>query len=176
MASAEIALRIERVSQLFDVLDPAPFREKSLDTSAEAYITEAAGALPPDAEIELVFIGPEHLEHELTAVADAVRGHFEYRIQQERQRWRWRARIARRATALGFAILGAAIALRGALGLSESPVFDVMSEGLLIFGWVALWRPIEHLLFDRVEHRAKCQLLGRLATVGIGYRPPPGSD
>ena len=98
---------------------------------------------------------------------------FAYVLDQTQRRWRWRARTARRASALGLAILAAAMVLRGMLGDSRFPPIDVTSEGLLIFGWVALWRPIEHLLFDRVEHRARCRLLARLAGARLQYHAPP---
>ncbi len=39
----DIDLRIQRLDQLFDNLDPAPFHAKALDRNAEAYLLESAG-------------------------------------------------------------------------------------------------------------------------------------
>ena len=41
-----IELRVEEISQLFDNLDPFPFRERDLDKDAEAYIVGWARELP----------------------------------------------------------------------------------------------------------------------------------
>ncbi len=41
--TADIAIRVQRIEQLFDSLDPSPFREKSLDADFE--ITSAIAPL-----------------------------------------------------------------------------------------------------------------------------------
>jgi hypothetical protein len=41
-----IEVRVEEISQLFDTLDPFPFRERDLDKQAEEYIVGWAHELP----------------------------------------------------------------------------------------------------------------------------------
>ena len=53
----------------------------------------------------------------------------------------------------------------------QSAASEVMIEGLLVLGWVALWRPIEVLLFDRHEARQQRQVLAALAAIAIDWRP-----
>lgn len=173
MHEHEISIRITDAAQLFDVLDPAPFREKSLSAAAEVYLIDCAGSLAPDHAIDIVVAGPQHLEHELPAIREAVHGHFAYLLQQAQRRWKWRAGIARRATALGLVILVVSVALRGVVDSAPLGIVDVATEGLLVLGWVALWRPIEHWVFDRAEHRGRCALLARLSTATLKYRSPP---
>jgi hypothetical protein len=43
----------------------------------------------------------------------------------------------------------------------------VMSEGLLIGGWVAMWRPIEILLYDWWPLRSEYQLFDRLRDMQV---------
>jgi hypothetical protein len=43
-----IEIRVERAAQLFDTLDPFPFREKGLDPAAEKYIVDWARELGRD--------------------------------------------------------------------------------------------------------------------------------
>ena len=52
IARIEVALR--DVNQLFHTLDPSPFRERSLDEAAEAFIVSWARDLPHRAELELL--------------------------------------------------------------------------------------------------------------------------
>ena len=51
---------------------------------------------------------------------------------------------------MGLAVLGACVSAAAVAQASIAPgiVHDAVSEGLLIVGWVAIWRPIEALLYD----------------------------
>jgi hypothetical protein len=49
-----IEIRVERAAQLFDTLDPFPFREKGLDPSAEKYIVDWARELGRDRPLRIV--------------------------------------------------------------------------------------------------------------------------
>src|SRR5690606_37266236 len=54
-----IELRLREVRQLFNHLDPAPFREKDLDPAAEAYIEDAVREIGARQRIRLVIHLPE---------------------------------------------------------------------------------------------------------------------
>jgi hypothetical protein len=43
-AEHTIEVRIEEISQLFDMLDPFPFRERDLDKDAEEYMSAGAAS------------------------------------------------------------------------------------------------------------------------------------
>jgi hypothetical protein len=46
----------------------------------------------------------------------------------------------------------------------------IVDEGLLILGWVALWRPTEALLYDWWPLARRRMLLRRLASIPIEVR------
>jgi hypothetical protein len=48
---------------------------------------------------------------------------------------------------------------------------DILGEGLLIIGWVAMWRPLEIFLYEWVPIRRRCQILGTLATIPVTIQP-----
>ena len=50
---------------------------------------------------------------------------------------------------------------------------DLLGESLLIVGWVALWRPAELLLFDRIEARIDRRVLERLAAIPVEFHAVP---
>ena len=54
--------------------------------------------------------------------------------------------------------------------ITAEPGLRIIDEGLLILGWVALWRPLDILLFDRFEMRASIKTLRRLAVVPVEVR------
>lgn len=51
---------------------------------------------------------------------------------------------------IGIAFLGTLLALSEAVGrnFTPGPLASIVSESLVIGGWVALWRPLEIFLYD----------------------------
>lgn len=166
-AMVEIPIRIERLSQLFDSLDPSPFREKSLDRNVEAYLLECAEehhhAVPLQLRLEL----PADLGDKGSELADAIHAHFRWLHAQAERRSRARGHIHRAALLLGILVLGITLLLRRWLSGWQSDAVEILGEGLLILGWVALWRPAETVLFDTWGHRRQRALLRRLSDVPI---------
>ena len=51
-----------------------------------------------------------------------------------------------------------------------------IEEGLLILGWVAMWRPVEILLFEHWESHQDHAMLQRLASIPIEFVFLPGTS
>ena len=51
--------------------------------------------------------------------------------------------------------------------LAGNRLSDIIREGFLIGGWVAMWRPLEVFLYDWWPIRADGRLLQRLATIPV---------
>jgi hypothetical protein len=51
--------------------------------------------------------------------------------------------------------------------LDESRIGEIIREGFLIGGWVAMWRPLEVFLYDWWPIRADARLFQRLATMPV---------
>ena len=47
---------------------------------------------------------------------------------------------------------------------------DIVAEGMLIIGWVAMWRPLEIFLYEWVPVRRRCRTLARLSTMRVIVR------
>ncbi len=172
----EIELRIQRMDQLFDSLDPAPFRAKALDRNAEAYLLESAGEHSARQALTVAIHAPAALEDRLADIASAIRTHFALAHQQAERRHRHRRRIGRIALSTGVATLALALLLRSWVETIGGPVGDVLAEGLLILAWVALWRPIETIGFDSWESREERRLLAMLSRVPIRFVATAGTE
>lgn len=168
---AQIDIRIERGEQLFDSLDPSPFREKALDVDFEAYLRDCAGEQPSGLPLRLCIEAPPELQARAADVESAIHGHFHFALQQSERRHRASQRRYRGVVLAGFAVLAVSLTLRRLLEDWQGAFSEVLVEGLLVLGWVALWRPIEVLLFERHEARQQRQLLARLAAIEIVWRP-----
>ncbi len=173
---AEIELRIHRLEQLFDSLDPAPFHAKALDRNADAYLLESAGEHGTHQPLTIAIHAPAALGDRLADITSAIHTHFALNHRQAERRHRRRRRIGRVALSAGVATLAVALLLRRWVKTIGGPIGEVCAEGLLILAWVALWRPIENIGFDSWESREERRLLAKLSKVPIRFVSTAGND
>lgn len=164
-----IELRVHALSQLFESFDPSPFREKALDPAAHRYILSCAQEFAPNPSICLVVHLPESLREQTDAIVAGIRNHFRLEAETARRELRHQMRIGRLSLFWGFVILASCSAGRSLLSLPSEQLTRFFSEGLLILGWVALWRPIETLLFEHWKARDECRWLERLSRMRIEF-------
>jgi hypothetical protein len=177
-----IEIRIEDISQLFHTLDPFPFHERDLDKDAEEFIVSWARELPVDQPLRIVVHLPEAQAstpqaHEIGA---AITGYFAYRARIIVLELKELFRLGRRALAIGVTVLSFSVIIGQAVAatLTPRPVARVIEESLLIFGWVANWRPIEIFLYEWWPIVRRRNLYLRLAAAQVELKPygnDPGS-
>jgi len=80
---AKIELNLSRLSQLFNSLDPSPFRERDLDLDAEEYIVGSAEEIPRQRPLRLVIHLPADQIPDVGAADfnEAIHHYFAYRKQ-----------------------------------------------------------------------------------------------
>ena len=174
---AEIALRLQRVDQIFDTLDPAPFHAKALGRDAHAYLVESAGEYAAREPITIAIHAPLALAAHLDDITAGIHAHYALAHTQAERRHRRRRRIGRLSLVAGVATLAAALLLRIEVERIGGSLGYVLAEGLLILAWVSLWRPIEMIGFDSWESRDERRLLAKLARVPVRFvATTAGSD
>ena len=180
MAEHTIALRVDDLAELFNTLDPFPFRERDLDREAEEYIVDWARELPPDQLIRIVIHFPDNeaqvkVSHELS---EALRGYFSHRASSLQSDLHELFRIGRRSLAVGVPVLiTCLVASQIASGLLlESPFRRLVEESFLILGWVANWRPLEIFLYDWWPLARRRDLYRRLSTSTVEAKPYPAAS
>jgi len=167
---AIIALQVDKVGQLFDTLDPMPFREKDLDREAEEYIVGWARELPRRAPIRILIHLPtaemsgEHAQE----LPQALRRYFSYRAEAVGRELSELFRMGRYALPIGLGVLALCVmGARLARGFWTGQFGALIGEGLIILGWVANWRPLEIFLYDWVPIVRHRNLLRRLSQAEI---------
>jgi len=146
-----IDIKVRHSGQLFDGRDPAPFRERDLDEDAVDYILAAAQDVPRSQALKIVVTISEEPQARLAhdVIVEAVRGHFTYELERLERRLRELLRRGHVILGVGLTVLVVFLTLAGlTTSLPSAPLRDILREGLVIIGWVAMWRPIEVLLYD----------------------------
>ena len=168
---ALIEVHISELQQLFNSLDPTPFRKRDLDPRAEAFIADWAREKHGDAPLGLLI----HVDREvassddISTVESAVRGYFAERADVTRRQLRQLFRRGRTSLVIGLVFLAASILLGNVIDgmLHDTNFAGVVKESLLIGGWVAMWRPLEVFLYDWWPVRAEARLFDRLSAMTV---------
>jgi hypothetical protein len=177
-----IEVRVGELKQLFNAIDPSPFREKDLDPNAEEFIVGWARDVHKDTSLALlVYLDrPAGLPEEATVLRDAIREFFGHRAQSSRQRLRQLLRRGRTSLLIGVAFLAASLLIGDMIerAIGGERLGAVLRESLLIGGWVAMWRPLEVFLYDWWPILAEGRLFDRLSAmpVRIAYTSDASSE
>ncbi len=177
-----IEVRVAELRQLFNAIDPSPFRERDLDPKAEEFIVDWSRDFPRDARLALVV----HLDRaagppdEATMLRDAVHEFFSQRAASARRNLRELFRRGRISLVIALGFLALSIAIGGRLADYFQPgrTAEILREGFLIGGWVAMWRPLEVFLYDWWPIRGEARLYDRLSQmpVRIEYQQAASTD
>jgi hypothetical protein len=166
-----IEVRVGELRQLFNAIDPSPFREKDLDPNAEEFIVAWAKEVPRDAPLALLvhLDRPAGLADEPVILRDAIREFFGHRAEMLRRRVRELLRVGRTSLLIGLVFLAVSIAVGGVVegAFNGRRLGEILRESLLIGGWVAMWRPLEIFLYDWWPIRAEARLFDRLSAMPV---------
>ena len=171
--SKSIEVTVETPTRLFHELDPSPLVGRDLDEQVEAYILACAREMNAVHYSLVLHVPATEMPGETAAAAlsDAIRAYFQYRRDEEARKLQALMRDGRQALAIGIAFLFVC-GLLGWIALRElaAPLGTFLDEGLLIIGWVALWRPLEILLYDWRPIRRERRVLDALGRMPVAFR------
>ena len=162
-----IEVRLLKLDQLFNSLDPSPFLERDLDDEAEDFIVDWARELPTDIRIRIVVhLPPDEVqkarEHDVEA---AIARYFAYRAAKAQGELKELFRVGRRYLTIGIPVLLVCLITSqfARFMFGEGPLARTVEESLIIVGWVANWKPIETFLYDWWPLKRRRDLFHRLS-------------
>lgn len=166
-----IELRPGELRGLFHRLDPAPFREKDLDPAVEQYVIEGFRDLGPERKPRIVIhlADTEAGSSDAQSLPIALRRYFDYRAGQAALELRVLIRRGLASLAIGLGFLFTCLWLRRLVQDNE-----MLSEGLQIIGWVALWRPVQIFLYDWWPIYRRQRRYRQIAQLPVEVRSRPG--
>ncbi len=168
-----VDLKIRTARQLFDARDPAPFRERDLDDDAVDYLLLSFEEIPPADPVCIVLRVEEAPEAMAGALDEetiryAIRAHFAYEVERVRSQLRRVLRQGNLFIAIGLGTLVACLVLARAAERIPSDLWKpIVREGLVITGWVAMWKPLEVFLYEWWPFRHRIRLLQRIADAEV---------
>jgi len=176
-----IEIRLSSIEQLFQTLDPSPFREKDLDKDVEDFIVSWARELHADLPFTIVVHLPEKQQSrsEAKEIGPAITGFFGYSAREVGLELKELFRVGRRSLAIGIAVLVVSIVASQMVAhkFEPRPLGKVLEESLIIFAWVANWRPTEIFLYDWWPIARRRRLYQKLAAAKVELKPyKPGES
>jgi hypothetical protein len=176
-----IEVHVSELKQLFNAIDPSPFRERDLDPNAEEFIVDWAKEASPSATFGLAIYldRPAGLPNEPADLREAIHEFFRHRAELLRRRLRELLGRGRTSLVIGVSALGVSVAMGNLVGrMFSNHIAEILQESLLIGGWVAMWRPMEIFLYDWWPIRAEATLSDRLSVmpVRISYKQDGSAD
>lgn len=163
----QISLRLREVGQLFNSMDPTPFLHRDLDPDAEEFIDSWAQEFPAGSRFQLII----HLQEPAkeadpgALLTEVIHNFYTYKAEMAERELRRLLRLGRSSLLVGVGFLALCTLAAQAVGaLVHGPYVDIAREGLVIAGWVAMWRPLQIFLYEWwpiVRRRRTCLGLAR---------------
>jgi hypothetical protein len=145
-----IELKVRNIKQLFDARDPAPFRERDLDDDAVSYVVSAFREFQLRTPIKVkIHLSEDQANAEQEQyVREAVASFFEYEALLARRKLSQTLRQGQLSLIIGITFMSLCLGVSYWLDTFDQKFLSKLGEsGLLVFGWVAMWRPIDIFLY-----------------------------
>jgi hypothetical protein len=153
-ARDEFAIRLRSIEELFWEFDARPVAERSITGDARWAMLDEWDRVRERDPNALVIYAPasERASTDETAVKTAIRSSLESASGPLR-RVDPLSRQETVAARLGIAVWFLTIVVSTAIDrVSEDVLAEGISQGLILVGWVALWRPAERFVVEVVPH------------------------
>jgi hypothetical protein len=147
-----VEIKIKDIKQLFNSFDPSPFLEKDLDDDAVEYITTSFLEYPMKTGIKITVHMPENKKGKFNEdhIKDAIRNFYVYKNIIEDNNIKLKIEEGKKSLYIGLGFLVSCLFIREMITahLVKNIFTIITSEAFLIFGWVAMWKPISNILYD----------------------------
>lgn len=163
-----IELSLLDVQQLFNTMDPSPFRGKDLDRDAEEFIISWSQEYAVNEPVTLrIHLEQWPADDPTPLIRDAVHNYFAYRAKLSDLEFKRLMRQGRLSLLIGVVFLGACLSVSAMVPHESGTLADYLRESLTIGGWVAMWRPMEIYLYDWWPVRRHGRNFARLGEMSI---------
>ncbi|HYD03234.1 MAG TPA: hypothetical protein VEC16_02950 [Alphaproteobacteria bacterium] len=169
----KININIKTVGQLFNSFDPSPFLEKDLDDDAFEYIVSSVQEHPLKKKQKMILHFPKNQQKKVSEVEvrRAIHHFFEYKKILAERNIKLKLKEGELSFFVGSGFLIACL-LAGEyiLTFGENTLTYILFEGLLIGGWVAMWKPISDVLYEWWPIYQEKRVYNKIANMDIDFK------
>lgn len=147
-----VEVSVKNSRQLFNERDPAPFRERDLDPQFVTYLVSTVEEFPLQKKMKIRIL-TEDIDDltpdKIVVIGEAIRAYFQYESILAQAQLGKRRRTARYFSLIGLVTLIVCLSVAQLIdSINVFPrVTNIASVSLMIIGWVAMWHPIDALLY-----------------------------
>lgn len=167
-----IDLSFREFKQLYDGRDPSPFHERDLDESLVRYLVMSCEEIPRDQPVKIVLTTPP-LQSEQQQQHDfilALHQYFDHEMRSTNNELKYLFKQGRLSFLFGLSFLMFCVFLAVRFVGDATVLGRVIYEGLIIMGWVALWKPINIFLYEWLPYIRKKRVYKLLSNIEIEFR------
>ncbi|MEI8296063.1 MAG: hypothetical protein WCG04_06040 [Alphaproteobacteria bacterium] len=160
-----VEVRVKNPFQLFDSRDPAPFRDRDLDEDFVEYIVATMREFSHKTPVKILIHiqGKESKDLPHDEIRAAIQSYWAYQIELFERDLKSFFKRAQLFMVIGILVLILCVTVAQSIAVPTPAGFwGVLREGIVIFGWVSVWKPIELLLFDWYPLFEKVRLYRKL--------------
>ena len=184
----DVTISLKTIEQLFIAPEVNPFAEDEVELLGEPALLRVLKRTEPGffrrgGKIRLMVLLPsDQITPDLPEQVDAaIRRYCQARIADNRLQIRRTIWSGLRALPFGLIFLGISMGL-SALFNSQLLTFipdglnNLLAEGFVVFGWIALWNPVSAFIYDWVPFWREMQVYRYMMAMEIQFRPQPTLD
>jgi hypothetical protein len=147
----QIELRISKLSELFNSMDPTPFHHRNLDIGAEEFLESWALEFSQNSHFQIIIhIEQMPVDDPNALIAEAIHNYFKYKLTRSKRNLCLLMIEGRVSLIIGLSFLAVCLLVADVLTVSynNNTFLRILKESLLIGGWVAMWRPMQIFLYE----------------------------
>jgi hypothetical protein len=168
-----IEIKIKKINQLFNSFDPSPFLEKDLDDDAFEYIVSSVSEHSLKTRQKIIIHIPlkERSKISEIEIRRAIHNFFEYKKLLADRSIRLKLKEGQLSFVVGITFLVTCLAVGDYIrGLANNAWTNIAFEGLLIGGWVAMWKPISDILYEWWPIWKEKRIFEKISEMDIEFR------
>ena len=164
----KIEISLDKYEDIYNEWDPTPFKRRDIEEECIQYVIDSSIDIPMKYQLDLYLYLPEKMKDEKKEknAKAAMKSYFNYLL--DRNKRALSASLARcaRSAFIGIILL---CVYYFSLQESEGNISMVISEGISILGWVALWDVGEELLLNIISSYNKRRNLKRISKAKVEF-------
>jgi hypothetical protein len=144
-----IEVKVQTLQQIFNSMDPSPFHERDLDRDAEEFIVSWAKEHSSRKPYKLiVHLGQATERPDAERIlSESIRNYFSYRAEMNRRELKQLLHYGWISLLIATLFLGLCVTVAASFDPELGVFIRILREGLIILGWVAMWRPLDVYLY-----------------------------